>query len=64
MMGIDINDDINLVPQPDESNFETNTKGVYLAGVVCKGMNTCKYFIENSINHAVNIFDHIQSTKE
>ncbi|MCH8326390.1 MAG: YpdA family putative bacillithiol disulfide reductase [Bacteroidetes bacterium] len=64
MMGIKISDDDKLVPQFNEDTFETNVKGIYLAGVVCGGMNTGKYFIENSINHAINIFDHIQSAKE
>lgn len=64
MMGIKISDDDKLIPQFNEDTFETNVKGIYLAGVVCGGMNTGKYFIENSINHAVNIFDHIQSAKE
>ena len=64
MMGIKISDDDKLIPQFNEDTFETNVKGIYLAGVVCGGMNTGKYFIENSINHAVNIFDHIQSAEE
>lgn len=64
MMGIKISNDDKLVPQFNEDTFETNVKGIYLAGVVCGGMNTGKYFIENSINHAINIFDHIQSAKE
>ncbi|MCH7972693.1 MAG: YpdA family putative bacillithiol disulfide reductase [Bacteroidetes bacterium] len=64
MMGIKISNDDKLIPQFNEDTFETNVKGIYLAGVVCGGMNTGKYFIENSINHAANIFDHIQSAKE
>lgn len=39
---------------------ETNTEGIYLAGVACSGGNTDKYFIENSIIHSVKIMDHIQ----
>jgi len=61
MMGIKIKDDPSSSPQFDENTFETNINGIYLAGVVCGGMNTGKFFIENSINHAVNIFEDIQS---
>jgi thioredoxin reductase (NADPH) len=32
--------------------METNQPNVYLAGVVCGGMNTHKWFIENSRVHA------------
>ncbi|MBS1517505.1 MAG: YpdA family putative bacillithiol disulfide reductase [Bacteroidetes bacterium] len=48
--GIKINPD--NVPYFRKSNFETNVKGLYLAGVVCGGINTDKYFIENSIKHS------------
>jgi len=60
-LGIKISDDDYSSPQFDDSTFETNINGIYLAGVVCGGMNTGRFFIENSINHALNIFDHIQS---
>jgi len=63
-MGINIKEDENQSPKFDPNTFETNVEGIYLAGVVCGGMNTGKYFIENSINHAVNIFNHIQANKE
>jgi thioredoxin reductase (NADPH) len=32
--------------------METNQEGIYLAGVVCGGMDTHKWFIENSRVHA------------
>jgi thioredoxin reductase (NADPH) len=35
--------------------METNQKGIYLAGVVCGGMDTHSWFIENSRDHAVKI---------
>ncbi|MCS7020099.1 MAG: YpdA family putative bacillithiol disulfide reductase [Cytophagales bacterium] len=38
---------------------ETNVKGVYVAGVVCGGMETNKWFIENSREHAEKIMQHI-----
>lgn len=42
-----------------EDNFETNIPGLFLAGVVCCGYNTHKWFIENSREHAVKIFEHL-----
>ncbi len=58
--GVTISDDEAKTPQFDESTFETNRKGIYLAGVVCGGMETGKWFIENSRDHAINIFDKIE----
>ena len=40
------------IPQYDESTMETNVKGLYLAGVICGGTETHKWFIENSRIHA------------
>lgn len=40
--------------------METNLPGLYLAGVVCGGMDTHKWFIENSRVHADQIFAHIK----
>ncbi len=57
--GIEISPDDNLSPVFDPDTFETSRKGIYLAGVVCGGMDTGKWFIENSRFHAKNIFDHI-----
>ncbi len=55
--GIDLDDNKNAVF--NTKTFETNIKGIYLAGVVCGGNNTDKYFIENSIVHSKIIIDHI-----
>jgi len=57
--GIEINSRENKIPSFDPDTYETNKKGIYLAGVVCGGMDTGKWFIENSRFHAVNIFNHI-----
>ncbi|MBU1096799.1 MAG: YpdA family putative bacillithiol disulfide reductase [Bacteroidetes bacterium] len=62
--GINFRDDNSKIPLYDETTFETNIKGIYLAGVVCGGMDTGKWFIENSIYHAENIFEHISLKKE
>ncbi len=49
------------IPQYDSETFETNVKGIYLAGVVCGGMETGRWFIENSRYHAENILNHISN---
>ena len=55
--GIDLDNNKNAIFDP--KTFETNIKRIYLAGVVCGGKNTDKYFIENSIEHSKIIIDHI-----
>jgi thioredoxin reductase (NADPH) len=51
-MGIVFRDDPDHTPQYDENTMETNVKSIYLAGVVCGGLKTNKWFIENSRVHA------------
>ena len=46
-------------PIHDEQTMETDTEGLYLAGVVCGGLDTHKWFIENSRVHADQIINHI-----
>jgi thioredoxin reductase (NADPH) len=58
-IGVNISKDENKIPFYNEENFQTNIEGLYLAGVVCGGMNTSKWFIENSREHAPIIFKHI-----
>jgi thioredoxin reductase len=60
-MGINISNDKSKTPQFHEKTFETTKKGIYLAGVVCGGMETGKLFIENSRNHAISIFNSISN---
>jgi thioredoxin reductase (NADPH) len=63
--GIKISEDDVCKPHYDESNYETNVKGIYLAGVICGGMNTHRLFIENSREHAVKIMEDVANkTKE
>lgn len=50
--GISLSNDGLFLPQYDEETMETNVAGIYLAGVVCGGMETHKWFIENSRIHA------------
>ncbi len=58
-LGIRLSEDAVCRPEIDEQTQETNLPGVYLAGVICGGMNTHRLFIENSREHAVRILDHI-----
>jgi thioredoxin reductase (NADPH) len=58
-MGIEFSNDEVRKPSYDEATHETNVKGIYLAGVVCGGMNTHSLFIENSREHAVKIMQGI-----
>lgn len=46
-------------PTYNPETMETNVKGVYLAGVICGGMETHKWFIENSRIHAKMIVEDI-----
>jgi thioredoxin reductase (NADPH) len=58
-IGIKLSDDEIKKPEYNENTHETNVKGVFLAGVICGGMNTHSLFIENSRDHASKIIDHI-----
>lgn len=60
-IGIALSDDAVLKPELNEDTQETNVPGVYLAGVICGGMNTHRLFIENSRVHAELIVKHIMS---
>ncbi len=40
------------IPAYDPETMETNVDGIYLAGVICGGLETHKWFIENSRVHA------------
>ncbi|MES2890354.1 MAG: YpdA family putative bacillithiol disulfide reductase [Bacteroidota bacterium] len=57
--GIKLSADIIRKPMYSEDTHETNVAGIYLAGVICGGMDTHSLFIENSREHAVKIIDHI-----
>ena len=54
-IGIQLSKDKVRKPVYDEKTHETNVPGIYLAGVICGGMNTHRLFIENSRVHATNI---------
>lgn len=56
---IDIADDPDRTPVYDETTFETSRPGIYLAGTVCGGLRTGRWFIENGRFHARQIMKHI-----
>jgi thioredoxin reductase (NADPH) len=58
-IGIELCDDESCKPAYNEETHETNMQGIYLAGVICGGMNTHRLFIENSREHAVKILESI-----
>jgi thioredoxin reductase (NADPH) len=57
--GIELCDDETCKPAYNEETHETNRKHIYLAGVICGGMNTHRLFIENSREHAIKILEDI-----
>ncbi|GIV57424.1 MAG: YpdA family putative bacillithiol disulfide reductase [Bacteroidetes bacterium] len=61
-LGIAVADDPARTPVHDPETFETNRPGVYLAGTVCGGLNTSRWFIENGRFHAAQIMRHIAET--
>lgn len=63
-VGIQINNDDKSTPQYDENSFESNIKGIYLAGVVQGGLHTSKLFIENTRDHGQTIIRHILSQRQ
>ncbi|XLS30059.1 YpdA family putative bacillithiol disulfide reductase [Flavobacteriaceae bacterium M23B6Z8] len=63
-LGIALSDDEKKYPQYDSETMETNVAGIYLAGVICGGMDTHKWFIENSRIHAKRIINSILEKKE
>ncbi|MEM7380742.1 MAG: YpdA family putative bacillithiol disulfide reductase [Bacteroidota bacterium] len=62
-LGIELSNDEKRLPQYDQDTMETNVSGLYLAGVICGGMETHKWFIENSRIHAKIIVSDILEKK-
>ncbi|WP_370391486.1 YpdA family putative bacillithiol disulfide reductase [uncultured Winogradskyella sp.] len=58
-VGIEFSHDEKHIPHYNPDTMESNVKGLYLAGVICGGMETHKWFIENSRIHAKQIARHI-----
>lgn len=62
-LGVQLTLDEKRRPCFDEDSQESNVPGIYLAGVVCGGLNTREFFIENTIDHARAIFEDIVKKK-
>ena len=62
-LGIKLSEDELQLPEHNPETMESNIKGIYLAGVVCGGMNTHKWFIENSRDHGERIVKGIRGSK-
>jgi thioredoxin reductase (NADPH) len=58
-LGIRFAQDAFRTPVYDEATFETSRPGVYIAGTVCGGYQTNRWFIENGRFHARLIAAHI-----
>lgn len=58
-LGIELSKDETKMPVYNDDTLETNRKGLYVAGVVCGGMDTSRLFIENTRIHAEHIASHI-----
>jgi thioredoxin reductase (NADPH) len=58
-LGIAIDADEYRTPLYDEVTFETRRPGIYIAGTVCGGYRTGRWFIENGRFHAQQIMKHI-----
>ena len=59
--GINLSTDGKKIPEYNPETMETNVPGIYLAGVICGGVETHKWFIENSRVHAKIILEDILS---
>ncbi|AUS06924.1 YpdA family putative bacillithiol disulfide reductase [Pseudotamlana carrageenivorans] len=59
--GIKLSKDGKNRPYYDAETMVSNVEGLYLAGVVCGGNETHKWFIENSRVHARRIAKHLET---
>ncbi|MFP4846603.1 YpdA family putative bacillithiol disulfide reductase [Winogradskyella sp. PE311] len=59
--GITFSNDDKRIPNYNSSTMESSVEGLYLAGVICGGMETHKWFIENSRIHAIQIANHLET---
>lgn len=59
-VGVEWNNDDDRELVYDPATHQTPLPGLYVAGVVCGGMRTNKFFIENAMDHAVKIIQSIE----
>ncbi len=62
-LGVALSNDTRRTPEYNPETQESNQPGIYLAGVVCGGMDTHVWFIENSRVHAERIVQQICRVK-
>jgi thioredoxin reductase (NADPH) len=58
-LGIGFTDDACRTPIVDDATFQSTVPGIYLAGTVCGGYCTSRWFIENGRFHARQIARHV-----
>ena len=63
ILGVQPSKDEKKLPEYNPETMETNVEGLYLAGVICGGMETHKWFIENSRIHAKLIIKNIMTNQ-
>ena len=62
-LAIGFADDPFRTPIYDESTFETTRPGLFIAGTVCGGYQTSRWFIENGRFHARQIMAHLAGAR-
>jgi len=60
-LGVACGTDVHRTPVFDETTFQSARPGIYIAGTVCGGYRTNRWFIENGRFHARQIASHIAS---
>jgi len=63
-IGVQIQQDEFRTPYYDPETFETNIEGIFLAGVVCGGMESSRWILENSKIHATKIMETLKKRFE
>lgn len=61
-LGVELTKGKSRIPRYNEYTLETNVPGLFLAGVICGGMETGRWFIENTRDHGEKIVATIQNT--
>jgi len=63
-LGIELSADEKRYPSYNKESMESNRRNIFLAGVVCGGMDTHIWFIENSREHARQIIQTILKKRQ
>jgi len=62
-IGLEFSEDTKMIPCHDEQSYETNIKNIFIAGVVCGGKITNRWFIENARFHAERVMKTVADSK-